>query len=312
MTIARGLAARRTRGLVSAIMPAYNARDHIRSAIGAIVEQTHANWELVVVDDGSTDGTPDVVASIDDPRIVLVRLSRNYGRPVARNEALRRAKGQFIAICDSDDLSQPRRFEVQAAYLAAHPETQVVSSQVLYFGTDAPPIRAILYPEGSGDIERQFRRGRCAIANQAAMIRGEAFDRYGGYRTAFRRAQDFDFFLRLPAGSFATLTEPLVWYRHTPSDYTFRYFAENARYTRYATYIHQEEAAGRVPLTLENFCLRARNRLLWLTADRVRFRYVKRRLAKGTYEVGSLHGKGASSLTRVNGPFSPSMSRSER
>lgn len=107
--------------LVSVIMPAYNAGPYLRGAVESILGQTYRNLELILIDDGSTDGSIAALADIDDPR--LRRVSQpNRGKPAAMNRGLALANGSFYALQDADDLSHPTRLERQAHTLMAHPD----------------------------------------------------------------------------------------------------------------------------------------------------------------------------------------------
>ena len=106
--------------LVSVIIPAYNAGPYLRAAVRSVLDQTHRNLELILVDDGSTDGSVDAVAGIPDPRMTVVR-QPNAGKSAAMNRGLEIARGEFYAVQDSDDLSMPARIERQLAHLVADP-----------------------------------------------------------------------------------------------------------------------------------------------------------------------------------------------
>lgn len=103
--------------LVSVIMPAYNCERFIAEAIRSVLTQTYTNWELLIVDDCSTDKTADIVASFDDPRIHYMRNKQNEGAALTRNKALREAKGRYIAFLDADDLWAPEKLEHQVAFM---------------------------------------------------------------------------------------------------------------------------------------------------------------------------------------------------
>lgn len=103
--------------LISIIMPAYNCAGCIGKTIQNIIEQTYSNWELIIVDDCSTDGTIDIITSFRDTRIRLCRNEKNMGAAVSRNKALREAKGRYIAFQDSDDLWEPNKLEIQLKYM---------------------------------------------------------------------------------------------------------------------------------------------------------------------------------------------------
>lgn len=103
--------------LVSIIMPSYNTASFISKTIESVLRQTYKNWELLIVDDCSTDNTDEVVAKYDDERIIYLKSKKNSGAAVSRNRALRNAKGKWIAFLDSDDLWYPTKLEEQIKFM---------------------------------------------------------------------------------------------------------------------------------------------------------------------------------------------------
>ena len=103
--------------LVSIIMPTYNCGRFIHESIDSVLAQTYTNWELIIVDDCSTDNTSEVVASFDDPRIHYLQNEQNEGAAITRNRALREAQGRYIAFLDSDDVWMPDKLEQQIAFM---------------------------------------------------------------------------------------------------------------------------------------------------------------------------------------------------
>ena len=103
--------------LVSIIMPSYNTALYIRETIQSVLDQTNQNWELIIVDDCSTDNTDEIVDSIKDERIRYLKNEKNSGAAVSRNRALREAKGRWIAFLDSDDLWMPEKLEKQISFM---------------------------------------------------------------------------------------------------------------------------------------------------------------------------------------------------
>lgn len=104
-------------GLVSIIMPSYNTAPYIAESIQSVIDQTYKDWELIIVDDCSTDNTDEVITSLHDERIRYFKNERNGGAAVSRNKALRKAKGKWIAFLDSDDLWNPEKLEKQIAFM---------------------------------------------------------------------------------------------------------------------------------------------------------------------------------------------------
>ena len=103
--------------LVSIIMPSYNTARYISDSINSVLSQTYNNWELIIIDDCSTDNTIDVVKSFKDSRIILLQNEKNSGAALSRNYALREAKGKWIAFLDSDDVWVPEKLEKQIAFM---------------------------------------------------------------------------------------------------------------------------------------------------------------------------------------------------
>ena len=124
------------------MMPAYNAAAYIGEAIDSVLAQTHPSWELIVVDDGSTDATGTIAAGYDDPRIVVVR-QPNGGEGAARNTALERARGEYLAFLDADDVWLPNHLELAAGYLDAHPSDVGVYTDGRHISEDGRHLKSL-------------------------------------------------------------------------------------------------------------------------------------------------------------------------
>jgi glycosyltransferase involved in cell wall biosynthesis len=165
-----------------------------------VLEQTYGDLELIVVDDGSTDATMEIVRSIDDPRLRYVRLNGNRGAPTARNVGIARTTGRYVAFQDSDDEWLPAKLELHiAAFESCTPEVGVVYSdmyRVLRDGTAryrrSPSVeRGVLI-----DPVRRFYQV-CGLGIQAAVLRRECFARAGAFNEAFPALEDMELFIRL-------------------------------------------------------------------------------------------------------------------
>jgi glycosyltransferase involved in cell wall biosynthesis len=128
--------------LVSIMMPAYNAERYIEQAIQSVLAQSYPHWELIVVDDGSTDGTPDILARYTDTRIKVFHQA-NGGEASARNTALRRVKGEYVAFLDADDVYLPRHLDFIANYLDAHPDCDGVYTDGYYCDQNGVQLKAL-------------------------------------------------------------------------------------------------------------------------------------------------------------------------
>lgn len=259
---------------VSAIMPTYNAMPYLKEAIDSVLAQTFTDWELIIVDDGSTDETPTMLAQYTDPRIRVFELGENQGRGKARNVALGFACGKYIAPCDADDISLPERFAKEVAYLESHSETHVVSTQMKDFYADEPPQLMFRYPEDPSSIDRRFTKGKMGAPFGAAMIRSWCFDRFGPFNEDLRASEDFEWFLRVRRScNFRVLPEALYLYRHNVKNVTLIEWLANARRARYAAYRAKMfgTASHSTPLSFTQFSRRWGTRFALHTADVLRY-----------------------------------------
>jgi hypothetical protein len=199
---------------VSVIMAAYNGAAFIRDTIDSVLAQTMRDFEIVVVDDLSKDDTLAVLATIDDPRVRVIRAERNGGPAVARTIAMAHARGRFIAGLDQDDICRPDRFARQLDYLDAHPRVVLVGSMIETFcgpTVCAGPFPTLLEPD---QIEWAMLMLN-PISWSSVMMRGEAARALVPFeRDEYRFAEDFDLYQRIRAhGQLARIDEPLLRYR---------------------------------------------------------------------------------------------------
>lgn len=201
--------------LVSVCMPVYNRGNYIRDCMESVLGQSFSNFEFVIVDDGSTDETPGVIAGYDDPRIRCIRNKHDYIGSC--NLLLREARGRYIARMDSDDVMDPERLRVQFEYMEAHPEISILGSGVRVVGDVDSPYDLSFLPEPT--LEHMCKNGSC-IANPSVMMRRADIERCKiEYEEEYVLAEDFCFWARcLMAGlRVHNLRAPLTHYRLSPS-----------------------------------------------------------------------------------------------
>lgn len=143
--------------LVSIIMPAYNAARFLRESINSVISQTYQNWELLVINDGSTDNTGNIVKSFDDERIRYFE-KKNGGVSTARNLGLKEMRGEFFCFLDSDDELPENSLELRAAYLEEHPEVDLLDGWVLVMDQQMGDVQRVYGPHYSGKVARLFIR----------------------------------------------------------------------------------------------------------------------------------------------------------
>ncbi len=203
--------------VVSVIMAVYNAERYLAVAIESILIQTFRDFEFLIVDDGSTDRSPDILRSYAarDDRIRLWN-EPNRGQYRAANDVLDRSRGAFVAVMDADDVALPFRFERQVEYLSVHPECVALGSRVQIIDPDGDPLREDFLRQTHENIDDAHIRGLgSGLCHPTVMMRRQAVLDVGKYATDLRRALDLDLFLRLveAGGRVANLPEILLRYR---------------------------------------------------------------------------------------------------
>jgi glycosyltransferase involved in cell wall biosynthesis len=205
---------------VSVLMPVYNGECYMREAIESILAQTFTDFEFIIVDDGSTDGTPAILAQYarHDPRMVILTNEANRGLVPSLNRGLEAARGQYVARMDADDVSLPERLARQVAYLDQHPEVGVLGTNIAYIDAEGRLLHGGRPKDPqplSPTLLRWLLLWRCAIYHPTVMLRRSILAETGlAYDPAFRHAEDRDLWTRLgPYTLIASLPEVLVYYR---------------------------------------------------------------------------------------------------
>ncbi len=198
--------------LISIGMSVFNNKDTIGRAVRSIVNQTFRDWELLIYDDGSTDGTADVLRTFDDERIVVLRDGKNRGLPARLNETIAAARGEFYARMDGDDVSYPERLELQLAYMNAHPEVDLMGSGICVVGPQGSVLGKRIPPSDHAAICRRPYSG-FPLAHPTFFGRRKWFQSWL-FRLEAGGACDQDLLLRSFATSkFANTSDILLGYR---------------------------------------------------------------------------------------------------
>jgi GT2 family glycosyltransferase len=200
-------------------MPVYNGQRFVDEAIASVVSQGYADLEFVIVDDGSTDDTPAILArwAARDSRIVLLRFERNRGISVALNRGLAVARGEYVARQDADDICLPHRLAQQVAVLDGQHDVALVSAGYELIEADGRRRATIVRTEPSPVIEHLMHFSNFVGGHGQVMFRRELVQDLGGYRSDYRYSQDYDLWSRLMRrGRFVIL--PIVGMRHRMHD----------------------------------------------------------------------------------------------
>lgn len=198
---------------VSVILAAYNAEKYLREAAASILNQSFTDFEFIIIDDGSTDQTKSIIESMNDPRIKLISRP-NKGLTPSLNEAVHLAQGEYIARMDADDLSTPKRFEVQVEFLRSHPEVVLLGGAYDLIDDKTRYLTTITPPGDDATLQEHALSGRTPICHPLAMMHRDAVLKVGGYDETFKVAQDLDLWLKLgEVGKLAAVKDVLLQYR---------------------------------------------------------------------------------------------------
>ena len=192
-------------------IPFLNARRYLPDAVRSVFAQTFADWELILVDDGSTDNSAEIVSGINDPRVRLVSDGVNRGLVARLNQIVAIARGKYLARMDADDLMHPERIERQVSFLNANPDIDVVDTATYTIDDDLTPLG--IRGERPLDAKPETVLSRGLLIHPTVMGRTEWF-RNNPYDALFVRAEDRELWTRTcMTARFGRLCEPLFFYR---------------------------------------------------------------------------------------------------
>ncbi len=200
-------------------IPFYNAEEYLSDAIKSIFAQTFQDWELILVDDGSTDSSLEIANSIKDPRVRVISDGQNKKLPARLNQIAKEARGKYIARMDADDLCSPSRIEKQLELFAEDPSLDVVGTGMIYLDENDVPLGCYIAPPKHSEIcsqpYRTFRLGHgTTIAKKSWLQKNR-------YSESTPLAQDFNLWLRTYKHSkFGNVPEALYYYRR---EYSFNH-----------------------------------------------------------------------------------------
>ncbi len=211
--------------LVSVVMPVYNREMFVAEAIESILGQTFVDFELIIVDDGSQDGSAAIIGDFarQDERIRVIRHERNLGMSSARNSGMGASRGKFVAAMDCDDISLPERLERQVEHMGANPAIGVLGAGAQAVSVDLLPLYRFDLPERHALIAFNVFVASFFV-HSTVMMRRQLLESVGGYAPSQRTAIDTELWTRLMWRTrFANLPEPLLLYRrHEAQHHTSR------------------------------------------------------------------------------------------
>lgn len=206
--------------VVSVIIPAYNAERTILETIASVQQQTFSDFEIIVINDGSTDRTLELVQGIQDERVKIFSYE-NGGLPVARNRGISRAKGEFIAFIDADDIWTSDKLELQVALLQQHPEAGVAYSWSRFMNERGELSYVVDDRHIEGNVYEKLLLNNFLNNGSSLLVRREAIESAGKFDPTLKSCEDWDFYLRLAAKwSFVLVPKPQILYRQSSTAMT--------------------------------------------------------------------------------------------
>lgn len=199
---------------VSVVIPAYNAMNYLPETLENALSQTYDDFEVIVVNDGSSDETEQWVSQIKDSRVKLIS-QKNQGLAGARNTGIAHAKGEYIAFLDADDLWEPTKLEKQLRVLEENPEVGLVYTWVAYIDDKGESTGRVFKHQIEGDVWQKLTEHNIVESGSVAMVRRDCFENCGVFdRNLGSYVEDWDMWLRLATRyHFKVVQEPLVYYR---------------------------------------------------------------------------------------------------
>lgn len=210
---------------VSVVCIVYNSMTYLPATVASVLAQTFTDFELVIVDDGSSDNVIEWVSALTDARIRLVSQA-NKGIPGARNTGIEHARGEFIAFLDGDDLWEPMKLEKQVACLALRPEVGFVHTAIRYIDANGHEVNQVLSVRGDGDVWRDLAVQNPVRCGSTPLVRRKCFEDVGVFDPTLFFCDDWDMWIRISKRHhFAAINEPLTLYRQHGANMTKSYQA---------------------------------------------------------------------------------------
>lgn len=209
---------------VSVLTAVYNGELYLKETIESILSQTYINFEHIIIDNNSTDRTPEIIKyyAETDKRIIVIQ-EKMPGPAYARNAGLNIAKGEWIAILDADDIALPERLELQLNYIEKHPGVCLLGSGCTTIDAIGQVIKDFQYPESHDLLVNQLENRLAFFPHSSDLIQKEAIVSLNGYSTRFPPAEDYDLWLRLSTyGKLACIDKPLIKLRQHPESLSYK------------------------------------------------------------------------------------------
>lgn len=255
-----------TKPKISILMSVYNGEKFIKQALKSIYTQTYQDFEVIIIDDASTDKTSEILINMKDSRTFIYRNSENKGLTKSLNFGLKLCRGEYIARMDADDISHPQRFEKQVRYLDENPKCLVLGSWYGRIDSTGQVWGTKKTPTTYENIKKNLLIGNC-IAHGSAMLRRSSLVEIGRYNEKYICAQDYDLWLRLSeVGEMHNLGEYLYYLRSWPGAISATQNKQQNEYAELALQEALQRKSDSEPLNGAVFCGLADRAVRWFNS----------------------------------------------
>ena len=207
--------------LISVIMPVYNAQKYLGQAIESVLRQTYRNFELIIIDYGSSDDSLKIIKSFSDSRIKIVYHKKNQGIISSLNDGIKESAGKYIARMDADDISLPKRLEKQISFLENNPLVVMCGTWARVINESGKVVDKNIHPPTDGKSIRSYILKHNPFIHPTVMMKKSAFKDSDWYRNKFKHAEDYELWTRIVfLNEVANIPEELLEYRMTKSGIT--------------------------------------------------------------------------------------------
>ena len=234
---------------ISVVISVYNGEKHLRESVESVLNQTFTDFEFIIVNDGSTDASLEIIKSYDDERIQIINNEENIGLTKSLNKALKQAQGEYIARQDADDISLPNRLELQLEFLEKHPEVALLGTGVYVINENGDTVeKRIMHPKPKKSLLKGNR-----FIHGSVMFRKSVIDELGAYNETLKYSQDYELWLRMSKKyDVRNLTAPLYKLRMHRDSILSRKMEEQQMYAVLARKLAMREIKEEILLNLKD------------------------------------------------------------
>lgn len=248
---------------VSVIIPAFNAMPHLPQTIESVLQQTFNDFEILIIDDASTDSTVEWISQIKDHRIHLIQQTKNQGPNAARNLGINSAKGDYIAFLDADDIWEPAKLFKQVEILERDIHIGLIYTSATIMNEEGQVTGRLFVARKEGNVWESLIQGNFVDCPSSVIVRRECFNQVGLFDVNFRCFEDWEMWIRIAKTyRFAAMSEPLVKFRMVANSNSKNYHLMETSFHQVINKIFQSVDTEILPLKKRS-CSHANIVLAW-------------------------------------------------